>query len=83
MLQSDFCWNLSKVQNNCTLGWGGNVSIASACMYVLACIALCKVPQPIEREEKEKERVENEQVEEAQGEHRGEDEEEAAAAADT
>ena len=82
MLQCDFCWNLSKLQNNCTLGWGGNVSIASACMYVLACIALCKVPQPIEREEKEEEeRVENEQVEEAQGEHRGEDEEEAAAAA--
>jgi hypothetical protein len=51
MLQSDFCWNWTKVRNFCSLGWGGNVSIASACIYVVACIALCKVPQPIVREE--------------------------------
>lgn len=27
-------------------------TFASACIYFVACIALCKVPQPIEREEK-------------------------------
>lgn len=51
MLQSDFCWDWSKARNFCSLGWGGSVSIASACIYFVACIALCKVPQPIEREE--------------------------------
>lgn len=66
MLQSDFCWNLSKARNYCTLGWGGNVSIASACIYLVACVALCKVPQPVVREEQMDEVEDDNKLEEAQ-----------------
>lgn len=49
MLQSEFCWSWTNGRNFCSLGWGGNVSIASGCLWFVACIALCKVPKPIER----------------------------------
>jgi len=48
LLQSDFCWNYKGLENNCSLGWGGNCSIASGCLYFMGCIALCCVPQPVE-----------------------------------
>lgn len=63
MLQSDFCWDWSKRRNFCSLGWGGNVSIAAGCLWFVSCVALCKVPQPIEREDEKEE--DGEMMEEA------------------
>lgn len=47
IFNSDTCWNEPQTEHNCSLGWGGAVSIASACCFMVTSIFLCKMPPPI------------------------------------